>query len=303
MAAEKITKIMIVDDEPTVVSHLEKLLVDKGYDVCPAFDGHQALEKIKQELPQLIVADIMMPKMDGFIFYKELKKNKATAEIPVIILTARSRMVDTFLALGVDAFLAKPCDAKVLLDNIERLILGKGPVITPKEAVAVQKDIVKDIPAPQASPAIPASKKRAVIFGSSEKVIRDMRQQLEKQGCFVAVVQDEAKLIPTVQEIKPDAIFLAVNAETQEPIDKIIHRVNALTPKQKADADPNSSLPKKMHMVLYKIEEETAGIKDSASDLADTESLLQRCSENGASKYIGGYSPFAFISKVQEFLK
>ncbi len=299
-------KVLIIDDEPGLVTALEQMLCVNGYDVGIAYDG--ALEKMKKDLPHVIIADIMMPKMDGFTFYKELKKNKIHADIPVIIVSARSKMVDTFLALGVDAFLNKPCDAQELLNNVERLILKKGPVLAPKESGAVKRDIPKDIPAAQPRPEVSAGKKKTLIFGDDEKVNEDMRQQLEKLGCFVAVIQEEGKLLAAIKEIGPDVVFLAINARTQEPVDVLVAQLSALTPKPKMAPEAkkkkaDSLLVKEMSVVLYKIEEEAQGIKETTSDLADTENLIERCCENGASKYIGAYSAVAFISKVKEFLR
>jgi two-component system, OmpR family, alkaline phosphatase synthesis response regulator PhoP len=103
-------KILAVDDERHIVRLVEVNLQRAGYEVVTAYDGREALEKVKSENPDLVVLDVMMPYMDGFEVLKNLKADPATAEIPVIMLTAKAQDADVFRGWqsGVDCYLTKP---------------------------------------------------------------------------------------------------------------------------------------------------------------------------------------------------
>ncbi len=81
-------KILIVDDEPDIVSYLEMVLQDQGYDTVTAGNGNEALEMVKQEKPALVTLDITMPEASGTRFYKEMRTDPELSAIPVIIVTA-----------------------------------------------------------------------------------------------------------------------------------------------------------------------------------------------------------------------
>ncbi|MFQ6097982.1 MAG: response regulator, partial [Armatimonadota bacterium] len=89
-------KILVVDDEKHIVRLVEVNLQRAGYDVVTAYDGVQALEMVKQERPDMLVLDVMMPRMNGFEVLKQLKANPETQEIPVIMLTAKAQDADVF---------------------------------------------------------------------------------------------------------------------------------------------------------------------------------------------------------------
>ncbi len=123
-------KILAVDDERHIVRLVEVNLQRAGYEVVTAFDGREALEKVKSENPDLVVLDVMMPYMDGFEVLKHLKADPATAEIPVILLTAKAQDADVFRGWqsGVDCYLTKPFNPMELLTFVKRIFdsLGGG---------------------------------------------------------------------------------------------------------------------------------------------------------------------------------
>ena len=102
-------KILVVEDEATLQKTLTKALVRSGYDVLSALDGLRGLEIAREEKPDLILLDIILPKMDGFEVLRELKKDKSVSEIPIIILTNLSDMSDVqkTLDLGATTYLVK----------------------------------------------------------------------------------------------------------------------------------------------------------------------------------------------------
>lgn len=114
-------KILVVDDEKDLVVILEARLEAAGYEVIAAFDGAQALEKVKEKKPDLILLDVMMPKMDGYQVCRLLKFDEKSKEIPVIMLTARGQPGDKKLGqqVGVDDYMVKPFENEELLRKIE----------------------------------------------------------------------------------------------------------------------------------------------------------------------------------------
>jgi two-component system alkaline phosphatase synthesis response regulator PhoP len=117
MAGEKI---LVVDDEPDIVEALAFRLEQEGYVVITAADGLDALDKARDESPDLIVLDIMLPKLDGFQVSRMLKFDDHYHDIPIIMLTAKTqdRDVETGMSTGADEYVKKPFDAKTLMDLI-----------------------------------------------------------------------------------------------------------------------------------------------------------------------------------------
>lgn len=103
-------KILVCDDEPYILMALTDAVEMEGYDCVTATNGREALQKAREERPDLIMLDIMMPYMDGFEVCRELKADAATRDIPVIMLTAKSQQVDIQKGKesGADDYITKP---------------------------------------------------------------------------------------------------------------------------------------------------------------------------------------------------
>ncbi len=121
-------KILIVDDEKDLIETLSFRLNSNGYEVISAYDGQAGLDKAKKEKPDLIVLDLMLPKMDGYKVCGLLKKDVRYSGIPIIIFTARALEEDRKLGIevGADAFVTKPFEPKALLAKIEELLGGSN---------------------------------------------------------------------------------------------------------------------------------------------------------------------------------
>jgi len=119
--------ILIADDEPNIVISLEFLLEQGGYRVLVAQDGQQAMEAIEREVPDLVLLDIMLPRLSGYDVCQRIRQNPAWAHIKIVMLTARGREVEVAkgLAVGADAYITKPFSTRELLDKI-RDQLGGG---------------------------------------------------------------------------------------------------------------------------------------------------------------------------------
>ena len=115
-------KVLVVEDEPTLVETLEYNLTRQGYDVCTAADGLAALEVARRERPDLIVLDIMLPKLDGLSVLRNIRQEDE--RLPILILSARGDSDDKIkgFSCGVDDYLAKPFNLEEFLLRVERLL-------------------------------------------------------------------------------------------------------------------------------------------------------------------------------------
>lgn len=118
------SKILVVDDEVYILHILDFSLGAEGFEVITANNGEAAVEKAKQEQPDLIVLDIMMPVLDGYETLRQLKRDAVTKEIPVILLTAKGRDVDKRLGFEVGAtdYIVKPFSPSRLIERIQEII-------------------------------------------------------------------------------------------------------------------------------------------------------------------------------------
>ena len=117
-------RILFVDDESELVELVKMRLVAYGYEVILAYDGQQALEKARKEKPDLIILDLMLPKMDGYKVCRLLKFDEKYKKVPIILFTARAQESDKKIGLevGADAYLTKPFEPQVLLAKIKELL-------------------------------------------------------------------------------------------------------------------------------------------------------------------------------------
>lgn len=114
-------KILVVDDEPHIVNLIRLTLSGEKYEVYSAYSGKEALELAKQITPDLIILDLMMPNMDGYQVCEEIRKDKRLAELPIMILSAKSQLVDKFKSInvGADDYVVKPFDPEELLRRVK----------------------------------------------------------------------------------------------------------------------------------------------------------------------------------------
>ena len=117
-------RILIVDDEPDLIMMLRLRLEAAGYEILEAADGQDALEKARREKPDLIILDLMLPKLDGYKVCRMLKFDEKYKHIPIIIFTARVQDSQKKLGeeVGADAYIAKPFEPPVLLGKIKELL-------------------------------------------------------------------------------------------------------------------------------------------------------------------------------------
>ncbi len=126
-------KILIVDDDREMVELIELFLSNAGYETISAYSGEEALEKTFREKPDLILLDIMMPKIDGWEVLRRIKNDPETQNTPVAFITARTQNIDKMIGLSVmkaEGYITKPFGKKELLEEVERILRsqeqGKG---------------------------------------------------------------------------------------------------------------------------------------------------------------------------------
>ena len=119
-------RILLVDDEPQLVYLVASRLKASGYEVLTAGDGQTALEMAKKERPDLVVLDLMLPRMDGFKVCGLLKKDSRYASIPIILFSAKAQESDREMGMeaGADAYITKPFDPELLLGKIQELTIS-----------------------------------------------------------------------------------------------------------------------------------------------------------------------------------
>lgn len=116
--------ILVVDDEPNIVLSLEFLMRQAGYDVRVARDGEAALEVMREQTPDLVLLDVMMPKRDGYDVCQTIRANPAWKDVRIVMLTAKGREIEREkgLALGADDYITKPFSTREVLARVSQLL-------------------------------------------------------------------------------------------------------------------------------------------------------------------------------------
>ncbi|MGB9681771.1 MAG: response regulator [bacterium] len=138
-------KILVVDDEKPIVDSIKITLHKEGFDVITSYDGEDALEKAKKENPDLIILDIMLPKLSGLEVCRIIRR---TSNVPIIMLTAKGEDMDRVvgLELGADDYISKPFSMRELVARIKAVLRRAKISVTPKAIERIEfGDIVVDI--------------------------------------------------------------------------------------------------------------------------------------------------------------
>ena len=119
-------RILIVDDEPSIVKMVGKRLEVEGFEVLIAMDGQEGLAKAQAESPDLVILDLMLPKLNGYEVCTMLKQDTRYQKIPVLLFTAKAQAKDEQLGLecGANAYMRKPFQGKELVEKIRSLLGG-----------------------------------------------------------------------------------------------------------------------------------------------------------------------------------
>ncbi len=122
-------KVVCVEDEPEIIDLIRLILGRKGFDLTGATGGLEGLEAIRRVKPDLVLLDLMMPDMDGWEVYQQMKADPDLKNIPVIVVTAKAQSIDKILGLHiakVDDYVTKPFGPQELLQSVERVLSAKA---------------------------------------------------------------------------------------------------------------------------------------------------------------------------------
>ena len=123
------TRVLIVEDERHIIESLSFVLESEGFEVASELDGEAGLRRLRADRPDVLVLDLMMPKMNGLEVLKAVKADTALRTLPVVVLTAKGRQQDRRMAeeIGVDAFMTKPFSNRDVVEAVRRLAPARNP--------------------------------------------------------------------------------------------------------------------------------------------------------------------------------
>ncbi|MCA1899530.1 MAG: response regulator [Chloroflexi bacterium] len=124
-----VKRILCIEDEQEMIDLIQLILTRRGFEVRGASGGKEGLQAVRELHPDLVLLDLMMPDMDGWEVYQQMKADEATRGIPVIIVTAKSQNIDKVLGLHiakVDDYISKPFGPQELIDSVERIFALKS---------------------------------------------------------------------------------------------------------------------------------------------------------------------------------
>jgi two-component system response regulator VicR len=127
---ETVHRAVYIEDEQEMIDLVKLILSRKRFEVIGANGGREGLDAVRKNSPEVILLDLMMPDMDGWEVYQQLKADESTRDIPVIVITAKAQNIDKVLALHiakVDDYIPKPFTPKDLLDSIEKVLKIQQP--------------------------------------------------------------------------------------------------------------------------------------------------------------------------------
>ncbi|MGQ9626110.1 MAG: response regulator transcription factor [Anaerolineae bacterium] len=121
-------RVLCIENEPEMIDLIKLILERKGFEVLGALGGREGLEVIRREKPDLILLDLMMPDVDGWEVYRQMKADEELRNIPVIVVTAKAQSIDKVLGLyiaKVDDYITKPFGPQELLESVEKVLRTK----------------------------------------------------------------------------------------------------------------------------------------------------------------------------------
>lgn len=122
-------RIIYIEDEQEMIDLVRLILSRKGYQVKGAIGGQEGIDLVRAESPDLVLLDLMMPDMDGWEVYQQMKAGTTTRGIPVIVITAKAQNIDKVLGVHiakVDDYISKPFSPQQLIESVEKVLNRKG---------------------------------------------------------------------------------------------------------------------------------------------------------------------------------
>ena len=187
-------KILVIEDEQDIRENIIELLSEEGYEAISAQDGEEGIRKIWEELPDLIICDILMPSVDGYAVLNVMTKNATTASIPFIFLTAKSQRSDLRkgMTLGADDYITKPFTRLELLMAVETRLLKQDLLVSQaqKKLAELRTNISRSLPHELLGPL-------SVILGQSEQML----QRLQTTDDHDAIIENIGDIHDAAQKL------------------------------------------------------------------------------------------------------
>ncbi len=219
-------KILVVDDSEFIVELIDRTLSDCGYIISKAYDGEEALHKIAVDEPDLIILDVMMPKMTGLEVCRKLKSDKKTMLIPVVLLTAKNFVEDkvTGFETGADDYITKPFNTKELKARIQGLINKK---ISQVKVVEVEKQEALETLAEEVAHEI--RNPVTAIGGFARRIMNKLPEGSQLREYAQMIINEAERLETMVGEIAEfKDIVVSANelVDIQEIVDSVLEQFN-----------------------------------------------------------------------------
>lgn len=174
-------KILIADDDPDIIEILSTCLSDLGCEVCVAYNGEEALDKVQSEKPNLIITDVMMPRMTGYEFMKKVREDPELRGIPALVITDHDELKDYFDKISGVEFIPKTYHLRELVYRIEAL-LGKASVFR-------------------------SSAKQVVLAGAEDFLIAKIHEFLSSEGYHILLAQNGEDAFNLAKNLRPSFIL------------------------------------------------------------------------------------------------
>lgn len=219
-------KILVVDDSEFIVELIDRTLSDCGYIISKAYDGEEALHKIAVDEPDLIILDVMMPKMTGLEVCRKLKSDKKTMLIPVVLLTAKNFVEDkvTGFETGADDYITKPFNTKELKARIQGLINKK---ISQVKVVEVEKQEALETLAEEVAHEI--RNPVTAIGGFARRIMNKLPEGSQLRE-YAQMILNEAERLETmvgeIAEFKDIVVSANELVDIQEIVDSVFEQFN-----------------------------------------------------------------------------
>ncbi len=200
-------KILVVDDEPHILKLTKMRLEQNNYFVITASNGLEAMVKAHTENPDLILLDLMLPKVEGYKICSMLKFDKRYKHIPIIVVSARSHEMDRKIGIevGADDYITKPADPKELLAKISALLKKQ-----PETQKITEEKPVERSQAPEESPTKPGHNKTILLIEDDTVITKLVTLRLKLRGFDVITASDGQDGLSQAQEKFPDLIILDI---------------------------------------------------------------------------------------------
>jgi signal transduction histidine kinase len=228
---EKKSKILIVDDAIDTVELLRKRFHSEGYDTAEAYDGEEALKRVDEYTPDLVVLDVMMPKIDGYEVCRRLKTDENKKYIPVLMLTAKGEIESKVkgLEIGADDYLAKPFDYKELSARVKSLLTIKSArekLVEEEKSVALDKmmdEVAHEIRNP------------LVSIGGFSKRVYDRLPENDPNKKYLEMIMDEVSKLENMVKLLIELKTMTVCYLECADVNDIIMEALAIYEKELAD--------------------------------------------------------------------